>query len=104
MFTREEALALWDDLTADKDAFLCSFGELVLLRQRQVVAGHFCLGEDGKFGYFIRAKNYCFTREMFAGYDRVCQKHDCTYRIESRKKGMILIFYKDSSRRPKEAK
>lgn len=29
MFTREEALAVWDDLVADKDAFLARCGELV---------------------------------------------------------------------------
>lgn len=104
MFTREEALALWDDLTADSDAFLCAFGEVVLLRQRERVGGHFHLGEDGKFGYFIRAKNHCFTQEMFAGYNRVCEKHNCTYRIETRKKSMVLLFYKDDSRRNKESK
>jgi hypothetical protein len=94
MFTRDEALALWDDLTEDIDAFLTSFGEIVLIKHRNVLPHvGFILGDTNKdsFGYFIRAKNYCFTKEMLNGYNRACEKHKCTYRIE----GETITFYKD---------
>ncbi len=95
MFTRDAALALWDDLVADKDAFLTSFGEVVFVRHRKILPGAgFVVGhnDEQSFGYFVRATNTCFTREMFNGYNRVCAKHECTYRIE----GELIVFYKDS--------
>jgi len=94
MFTRDAALALWDDLVADKDAFLTTFGEVVFVRHRMILPGAgFVLGHNNEdsFGYFVRAKNTCFTREMFDGYNRVCEKHNCTYRIEDE----VIVFYKD---------
>lgn len=101
MFTREEALALWDDLSADKDAFLFSFGELVLTRAKTAVpTAGFVAGTDkpggyDNFGYFIRARNHCYTKEMFAAYDKVCAKHNCTYRIETEGNAFGITFFKE---------
>ncbi len=83
MFTRDEALMVWDDLIADKDAFLTLFGEIVFSRQHKYPF-------KGEYGYFIRAKNDCYTKEMFDGYNRICEKHNCTYRIDN----VVIIFYK----------
>lgn len=90
MFTREEALLVWDDLIAEKDAFLSGFGEVVFSRQKNIST--YLSGDPSDFGYFVRAYNHCFTKEMFAAYDKVCQKHNCTYRIENAP--MVIIFYK----------
>jgi hypothetical protein len=93
MFTRDEALAVWDDLIADKDAFLMSFGEVVLTRGRNYP---YAYGDDPEsFGYFVKAKNHCYTKEMFDGYNRVCEKHKCQYRIETDQDKLGIIFYKD---------
>lgn len=97
MFTREEALALWDDLVADRDAFLMAFGEIVLARTRKVLphAG-FVLGDGpDSFGYFVRGANHCYTKEMFDGFNRVCEKHHCTYRIETKGDVSGITFFKD---------
>ena len=97
MFTKDEAVALWDDLAADKDAFLFAFGEVVFTRIRKAVpnAG-FVLGDNGpeSFGYFVRARNHCYTEEMFVAYNRLCQKHGCTYRIETEGPAAGIVFYK----------
>lgn len=95
MFTRAEALALWDDLVQDKDAFLYAFGELVFTRRRRWLSGsRFAPNEHSEFGYFIRACNHVYTREMFESYGRICKKHQATYRIEKEESSVAIIFYK----------
>lgn len=94
MFTRDEALAVWDDLIADKDAFLLAFGEVVLTRMKKHGYGI----DPESFGYFVKAKNYCYTKEMFDGYNRVCEKHNCKYRIETDSGICGIVFYKERSR------
>jgi hypothetical protein len=102
VFTRDEALAVWDDLVADKDAFLVAFGEVVFVRHRKILprAGD-VLGHEGEnsFGYFVRARNHCYTKEMFEAYNRICQKHGCTYRIETEGDAAGIVFFKESPRR-----
>lgn len=47
------------------------------------------------FGYYVRARNWCFTPEMFDGYKRICEKHGCVYRIEPiNDKEVEIIFFK----------
>jgi hypothetical protein len=98
LFTREEALALWDDLIADKDAFLYAFGELVMCRTRRCLPVYIIPKtepeESDPFGYFIRAKNHLYIQEMFHGFDRVCKKHNATYRVETEKPHCEILFYK----------
>jgi hypothetical protein len=99
MFTREEALALWDALLAENDAFLYAFGELVLTRANKAVHAGFVAGTDkpggfDNYGYFVRAKNHCYTKEMLAAFERVCNRHGCTYRIETDERAGIT-FYKE---------
>ena len=100
MFTRDEALAVWDDLVADKDAFLMAFGEVVFTRTRKVLV--YCASVDpDAFGYFVRARNHCYTKEMFDGYNRVCEKHGCKYRIEANGEHAGIVFYKERPRNEK---
>jgi hypothetical protein len=94
MFSRDEALALWDDLVADKDAFLLAFGEVVFTRMPKMIP----LGSKPKeFGYFVRARNYCFTKEMFMAYNRICEKHNCSYRVET--DAPEILFYRPGGAR-----
>jgi hypothetical protein len=96
MFTRDEALALWDDLQTDKDSFLHAFGELVLTRTPNFLPRPtHDINDPKNFGYFVHAKNGCFTVEMLNGYARVCAKHNCKYRIEIHGQNIGIIFYKD---------
>jgi hypothetical protein len=89
MFTRDEALAVWDDLNNEKDSFLYAFGELVLSKNITKYPS------DNTFGYFIRARNFYYNREMFEAFNKVCEKHNCTYRFETDTKDPSIIFYKE---------
>lgn len=93
MFTKEEALALWDDLTADKDAFLVNFGEMVLTKGRKYP--YPTTTDKDSFGYFIRARNHRYTKEMLEAYNRICIKHNCTYRIDTTENDVGIFFFKD---------
>jgi hypothetical protein len=100
MFTRDEALALWDDLVLEEEAFLYTFGELVMSRTRKVgglpismIPGAQPHNSD-LFGYFIRARNHTYTKEMFEAYNRVCERHQATYRIQVDGPLAGIIFFK----------
>jgi hypothetical protein len=101
VFTREEVLALWDDLNTDNDAYLYAHGEVTLTRHRTALGSHAVTAEgyrdDKSFGYFLRARNNVFTPEMLAAFNRICLKHGCTYRVEmegDQYRPAGILFYK----------
>ncbi len=91
MFTRDEALALWDDLLAEKDAFLCRHGEMVLCRQRTGRPNE----DSNEFGYFVRSVYHIYTPEMVEAYLKVSKAHNCSFRIETENNRTTLLFYKE---------
>lgn len=90
MLTRDEALSLWDDLVSEKDCFMFARGEVVVTKYD---GGYNRSGSLHQYGFFIRARNSFYTKDMMEAYNRVCERHNCTYIINTDKPE--IIFFKN---------